>query len=87
SHMGQLHLSGEGVEAAFEALVPADIAGLGVGRMRYSLLLNEEGGILDDLMITRWGQGLYVVVNGAVKCDDIAHIRMELPDEIVLNHM
>lgn len=87
SHMGQLHLSGEGVEAAFEALVPADIAGLGVGRMRYSLLLNEEGGILDDLMISRWGQGLYVVVNGAVKWDDIAHIRMELPDEIVLNHM
>ncbi|MFX4404649.1 hypothetical protein ABTA52_20035, partial [Acinetobacter baumannii] len=54
---------------------------------RYSLLLNEEGGILDDLMISRWGQGLSVVVNGAVKCDDIAHIRMELPDEIVLNHM
>ncbi|MGL4312871.1 MAG: glycine cleavage system aminomethyltransferase GcvT [Sphingomonas sp.] len=87
SHMGQLHLSGEGVEAALEALVPADVVGLGVGRMRYSLLLNEDGGILDDLMISRWGQGLYLVVNGAVKWDDIAHLRTELPDEIIVNHM
>ena len=87
SHMGQLHLSGDGVDEALEALVPADVKGLGIGRMRYSLLLAEDGGILDDLMISRWGQGLYVVVNGAVKWDDIAHMRMELPDEIVLNHM
>lgn len=87
SHMGQLHLSGDGVDEALEALVPADVKGLGIGRMRYSLLLAEDGGILDDLMISRWGQGLYVVVNGAVKWDDIAHMRMELPDEIILNHM
>lgn len=87
SHMGQVHLSGEGVDDAFEALVPADVKGLAVGRMRYSLLLDEEGGILDDLMIARWGQGLYVVVNGAVKWDDIAHMRMEMPDDVVVNHM
>ena len=87
SHMGQLHLSGEGVDVALEALVPADVQGLAVGRMRYSLLLNDAGGILDDLMISRWGQGLYLVVNGAVKWDDIAHLRDGLPDEITLNHM
>jgi len=53
SHMGQLVLTGEGVDRALEAVLPGDIQGLGVNRMRYSLLLNDEGGVLDDLMITR----------------------------------
>lgn len=87
SHMGQLMLAGPGVAEALEALVPGDIAVLGEGRMRYSLLLNEDGGILDDLMITRTPMGIYVVVNGAVKWDDIAHLRECLSDEITLNHM
>ncbi|WP_254602578.1 glycine cleavage system aminomethyltransferase GcvT, partial [Sphingomonas bacterium] len=87
SHMGQLLLSGEGVDAALEALVPGDIAGLALGRQRYSLLLNEGGGILDDVMISRWPDGLYMVVNGATKWDDIAHLREHLPDEITLNHL
>ncbi|MBX9728168.1 MAG: glycine cleavage system aminomethyltransferase GcvT [Sphingopyxis sp.] len=86
SHMGQLTLSGEGVADALEALVPGDISALKPGRMRYSLLLNDEGGILDDLMITNAGDHLYLVVNGAVKWDDIAHLREELPDHITLNH-
>jgi aminomethyltransferase len=87
SHMGQLQLSGDGVAAALERLVPGDIAGLGIGRMRYSLLLGHDGGILDDLMVTNTGQGLYVVVNGAVKWDDIGFFREHLPDEITLHHM
>jgi aminomethyltransferase len=87
SHMGQLMLSGDGIAAAFEALVPGDIIGLGEGRMRYSLLLAEDGGILDDLMITNTPMGIYVVVNGAVKWDDIGHIRENLADEFTLNHM
>lgn len=87
SHMGQLFLSGEGVEAALEALVPADVAGLRLGRMRYSLLLADNGGILDDLMIARWRDGLYLVVNGAVKADDIAHLVENLPDSVTINHM
>ncbi|MFM9977083.1 MAG: glycine cleavage system aminomethyltransferase GcvT [Sphingomonadaceae bacterium] len=87
SHMGQLQLSGDGVATALERLVPGDIAGLGVGRMRYSLLLGEDGGILDDLMVTNTGHGLYVVVNGAVKWDDIGFLREYLPDEITLHHM
>src|SRR3546814_10704272 len=53
--------------------------------MRYSLLLADDGGILDDLMITNTGRGLYLVVNGAVKWDDIAHLREHLPDEIEMN--
>ncbi len=87
SHMGQLMLSGDGIAAAVEALVPGDIVGLGEGRMRYSLLLADDGGILDDLMITNTPMGLYVVVNGAVKWDDIGHIRENLADELTLNHM
>jgi aminomethyltransferase len=87
SHMGQLMLSGDGAAQALEALVPGDISALKEGRMRYSLLLAEDGGILDDLMITAAPMGLYVVVNGAVKWDDIGYLREHLPDEITINHM
>ena len=87
SHMGQLYLSGDGVDEALEALVPADVAGLKTGRLRYSLLLDEGGGILDDLMLTRWESGIYMVVNGATKWDDIAHLREHLPDAVTLNHL
>lgn len=86
SHMGQLALSGEGVAKALETLVPGDISALKPGRMRYSLLLNDEGGVLDDLMITNEGDQFGIVVNGAVKWDDIAHLREHLPDDITLNH-
>ncbi len=87
SHMGQLILSGEGVAAALEKIVPGDISALAEERMRYSLLLAEDGGILDDLMITATPMGLYLVVNGAVKWDDMAYLRGELPDEITINQL
>lgn len=91
SHMGQLIVSGEddgvGVAEALEILVPGDISALVEGRMRYSLLLAEDGGILDDLMITRTPTGYYLVVNGAVKWDDIAYLRESLPDNITMNHL
>ncbi len=87
SHMGQLYISGDGLDAALEALLPIDLATLNVGQVRYSLLLDEHGGILDDLMVTRWGSGIYMVVNGATKWDDIAHLREFLPDKITLNHL
>ncbi len=74
SHMGQLLLAAE-AGAALEAVLPGDIAGLGVGVLRYSLLLDRAGGILDDLMVTRRAEDLYLVVNGAVKAADIAHLR------------
>lgn len=86
SHMGQLVLEGDNAAEALEALVPGDISALKPGRMRYSLLLDEDGGILDDLIITKTGQHLALVVNGAVKWDDIAHLREHLPDEITLTH-
>jgi aminomethyltransferase len=87
SHMGQLIVTGDGAEAALEALLPGDIRGLTPGRMRYSLLLDEQGGILDDLMVTRRAEDFYLVVNGATKSDDIAHLHEYLPEELTLNHM
>ena len=87
SHMGQLYISGEGVEAALEAVLPIDLGTLKHGNPRYSLLLDDNGGVLDDLMITRWSEGFYLVVNGATKWDDIGHLREHLPDEISISHM
>ncbi len=87
SHMGQLYISGEGAEAAIEAVLPIDLATLKPFGPRYSLLLDDNGGILDDLMVTRWSSGFYLVVNGATKWDDIAHLREHLPDEVSLNHL
>lgn len=87
SHMGQLTVSGEGSVEALEALLPGDIAALKPGRMRYSLLLDVNGGILDDLMATNGGDHIALVVNGATKWEDIGHLREHLPDEVTLNHL
>jgi aminomethyltransferase len=87
SHMGQLTVAGEGAAAALEALMPGDFQALKPGRMRYSLLLDEFGGVLDDLMVTNRGDHFYVVVNGATKWNDIGHMREHLPDDITLNHL
>ncbi|WP_066827502.1 glycine cleavage system aminomethyltransferase GcvT [Sphingomonas mali] len=87
SHMGQLLLSGPNLDDELEKLIPADVKGVKLHGQKYSLLLADNGGILDDLMFTRWEDGIYMVVNGAVKYDDIAHLRDHLPDEITLNHM
>ncbi|QEH80309.1 glycine cleavage system aminomethyltransferase GcvT [Sphingomonas sp. C8-2] len=87
SHMGQLLVSGDGVDTALEALMPGDFVNLGVDRMRYSLLLDDQGGILDDLMVTRRAGDFYLVVNGATKADDIAHLHEHLPEELTLNHL
>ncbi len=86
SHMGQCLLSApHGVAEQIERLVPGDIAGLKDGRMRYTQLLNEGGGILDDLMVTRIGveggrEWFFLVVNGACKDQDFAHITQYIGD-------
>ena len=87
SHMGQLLLWGEGLDAAVEAVLPIDLSTLTLGQQRYSLLLDEHGGVRDDLMVSRWPDKLYLVVNGATKWDDIAHLREHLPDAITLHHL
>ena len=82
SHMGQLRLSGPDAAAAFESLIPVDVMGLGVNKQRYGLLLNDEGGIIDDLMFVNRdvanGGDLFVIVNGACKHGDLAHIKARI---------
>jgi aminomethyltransferase len=78
SHMGQLRLVGPDAGAAFESLVPVDVIGLPVGKQRYGLLLNDEGGIIDDLMFINRGDDIFVIVNGACKVGDIAHIQAKI---------
>jgi aminomethyltransferase len=75
SHMGQLRLVGTDAAAALETLMPVNVVDLPVGKQRYGLLLNEAGGILDDLMFVNRGEDLFIIVNGACKHDDLAHIR------------
>jgi aminomethyltransferase len=82
SHMGQIVVRGTAAAAAMESLVPGDLQALKPGRMRYTVLLNADGGILDDLMVTRTADGLFVIVNAACKESDIAHLRAELPSSV-----
>lgn len=78
SHMGQLRLVGADAAAAFESLMPVDVIDLPVGKQRYGLLLTEEGTIIDDLMFVNRGTDIFVIVNGACKVNDIAHIQMRI---------
>ncbi|MDP9901376.1 aminomethyltransferase [Variovorax ginsengisoli] len=79
SHMGQLRLIGPEAAAAFESLMPVDVIDLAPGKQRYGLLLNEAGGIIDDLMFFNEGNdALFVIVNGACKAGDIAHIQASI---------
>jgi aminomethyltransferase len=87
SHMGQLLVHGRGVDSALEKLMPGDFQSAADMKPKYSLLLNEDGGIIDDLMATRRGEQFYVVVNGATTHGDIADMRRRLPDEIVIDYM
>jgi aminomethyltransferase len=86
SHMGQLTLHGETADAALERLVPGDIKGLGIGRQRYTVLLNEAGGIIDDLIVTRLAADrLFLVINAARREADVAHLRRSLDPGIVID--
>ena len=79
SHMGQVRIRGAGIGEALEALVPVDVQGLGQNAQTYALFTNERGGVLDDLIITRWSEEeLFLVVNAACKEQDIAHLRAGL---------
>lgn len=93
SHMGQLTLSGPGAAAALESLMPMDVMGLGLHKQRYGLLLDDQGGILDDLMFVNRGEDFFMIVNGACKAADIAHMQARiggrctltpLPDQALL---
>ncbi|WP_300732942.1 glycine cleavage system aminomethyltransferase GcvT [Pseudomonas sp.] len=79
SHMGQIRLTGADAAKALETLVPVDIIDLPVGMQRYAMFTNEQGGILDDLMVANLGNDqLFLVVNAACKDQDLAHLRAHL---------
>ncbi|WP_174575460.1 glycine cleavage system aminomethyltransferase GcvT [Polaromonas sp. A23] len=82
SHMGQLRLVGSDAATALETLIPVDVIDLPAGKQRYGLLLNEDGGIIDDLMFFNRdylnGGDIFVIVNGACKVGDIAHIQQKI---------
>ena len=82
SHMGQLRLVGPSAAAALETLIPVDVIDLPAGKQRYGLLLNEDGGIIDDLMFCNRdyanGGDIFMIVNGACKVGDIAHIQQKI---------
>ena len=89
SHMGQIALrakSGKVEDAALalERLVPQDILGVAPGRQRYAQFTNQDGGMLDDLMVANFGDHLFLVVNAACKTGDEAHLRANLADVCVI---
>jgi len=87
SHMGQLLVHGHGVDTALEALMPGDFQAAADMKPKYSLLLDDNGGIIDDLMATRRGSDFYAVVNGATKHGDIQVMRNGLPGSVVVDYM
>src|SRR5262245_10294671 len=89
THMGQIALrakSGrvEDAALALERLVPQDIAAVAPGRQRYAQFTNEDGGILDDLMVANFGDHLFLVVNAACKAEDEAHLRAHLSESCII---
>jgi aminomethyltransferase len=81
SHMCQALIRGEGAAEAFERLVPGDVVGLAEGDLRYTVFTNEQGGVLDDLIVGRVGEGLFVVANAARRDVDLPHMRQALEPE------
>ena len=94
SHMGQARLRGVSPLSAFEEVVPGDFINLKPGKQKYSVLLNRQGGIVDDLMAGRpvnldgaGDDGLFVVVNGACKDNDFKVINDELAGQVVIERL
>jgi aminomethyltransferase len=85
SHMGQIHVRGENAAALLETLMPIDVIDLASGKQRYGLLLNDQGGVIDDLMVARLTETEFVlVVNAACKDNDFKHLSNKLGDKLDL---
>ena len=85
SHMGQFSLHGAGAAQALEALVPSDIQGLAPGKQRYTVMLNEAGGIVDDLMVANYGDRIVIVANASRKDIDGHTLAEHLVDGVTLD--
>jgi aminomethyltransferase len=85
SHMGQAYLMGPNAAKGLEAVVPGDIQGLKIGQQRYTVLLNEDGGVIDDLMVLKLSEDmLFLVVNAGRKDIDYNYLRRKLPRDVTL---
>src|SRR5215475_11664394 len=89
SHMGQIALKAksgrvEDAALALERLVPQDIVAVAPGRQRYAQFTNDDGGLLDDLMVANFGDHLFLVVNAACKAEDEAHLRAHLSESCII---
>ncbi len=87
SHMGQVVITGDGADEWLETLIPGNIIDLKPNRIRYTMFTDNNGGILDDLMITKRDNDIFMVVNAACKEQDIAHMRAHLPDNLNLTEL
>ena len=87
SHMGQLSITGADAALTLESLIPADIAGLALHNQRYGLLLNDQGGIIDDLMMVNRSDDLFVIVNGACKHNDLAYMHERIGHRCNIQHL
>lgn len=79
SHMGQCIVLGDNAAAAMERLTPGGIIDLAVGAQKYTILTNTDGGVIDDIIITRIASGLSIIVNAGCKDKDFAYLRQQLP--------
>lgn len=84
SHMGQVEVRGARAAEALEALMPIDVRGLVCGRQRYGFLTTADGGVIDDLMITRLADRFFLVVNASRVDADLAHLHQQLPADVTL---
>lgn len=88
SHMGQIILEGPGVVDFLERITPSSFAKKKPGRAQYTVLTNNDGGIIDDLIVTRMGENkFFAVINAGCKDKDIEWIKRNLPDNVKLTHL
>lgn len=87
SHMGQVHIKGTGAMDFLQKLTPSSFEKLGVNRTKYTVLMNERGGIIDDLMVTKTGEDeFHLVINAGCKDKDIAWIKSQMPQGLDFKH-
>jgi aminomethyltransferase len=87
SHMGQCLVLGDNAASELEQLTPSDITGLKIGAQKYTVLTNSDGGIIDDIIITRIDSGLMIIVNAACKDKDFEHLASHLSGECVFKEL
>jgi aminomethyltransferase len=87
SHMGQCLILGDTAASELEQLTPSDITGLKIGAQKYTVLTNSDGGIIDDIIITRIDSGLMIIVNAACKDHDFAWLKNCLSDRCTFKNL